>query len=267
MDLYILRHTTYPSNFSKHQQHIQSSEESRPRHPTTPSPHRLLPAPSRLSPPVHRFPIFPSHHHSTMVSASTAPPCAFFTKLPAELRNAIYELSFADDNEANAKINLLQAKPPSNALLLTCRQANQEGKEIYRDAFRKYWTGTNFVVEQAYRPTISCDSDESGESEVAASLSRFRDLDLENIGRLCVKWSVGSTLCHQKELVDPRGGWTSFSSHALFYQRAILDTASGHHYKVSKDLEHMREALSRQDNQVPRRAQLVRMIGPRGMYH
>lgn len=68
-----------------------------------------------------------------------------FGKLPAELRNNIHELSFTSVKDDEG-VDLLESKPPSNALLLTCQQANAEARELYNEAYRKYWSSTKFTT-------------------------------------------------------------------------------------------------------------------------
>ena len=54
-------------------------------------------------------------------------PVNFFT-LPAERRNEIYEIAFITntDSKDGATTDLRSTKPPSKALLLTCRQIYNE---------------------------------------------------------------------------------------------------------------------------------------------
>ena len=66
-----------------------------------------------------------------------------FTRLPAEIRNGIYELVFQVSSDT---VNLLEAHPPEKAILLTCRKIHEETKLMYRGAYRKYWTDTRFTL-------------------------------------------------------------------------------------------------------------------------
>ena len=64
--------------------------------------------------------------------------------LPAELRNHIYELAFTSDQEE--PIHLCKAAPPSEALQLTCHQVYNEASQIYRAAYRQYWSSSHFEM-------------------------------------------------------------------------------------------------------------------------
>lgn len=75
---------------------------------------------------------------------TSAPPlptgCSFLDKLPAELRNEIYELSFTSDTSAEDAVEVREAAPPSKNLLLASRQFHHEAHQIYLEAYRKYWS-------------------------------------------------------------------------------------------------------------------------------
>lgn len=77
-----------------------------------------------------------------MTAAATVETCHLF-RIPAELRNRIYELCFVKANE----VNLLEAMPPSKALLLTCRQIHDEARLMRRRAYRDYWFKTRFFIQ------------------------------------------------------------------------------------------------------------------------
>lgn len=64
--------------------------------------------------------------------------------VPPEIRNRIYGFVFQCD--PRQKVDLREANPPAKDLLLTCRQVYQEARLMQREAYRKYWTGTNFKV-------------------------------------------------------------------------------------------------------------------------
>lgn len=64
-------------------------------------------------------------------------------RMPPEIRNHIYELAFEPDADT---VDLLHAQPPTKDLLLSCRQINSEAREIYREAYRGYWTQTKFTT-------------------------------------------------------------------------------------------------------------------------
>ena len=64
--------------------------------------------------------------------------------MPPEIRNRIYTFTFA--LELDAKVELLDAKPPLKALLLTCRQIYEEAKHMYGAAHRQFWSITQFQI-------------------------------------------------------------------------------------------------------------------------
>lgn len=81
-------------------------------------------------------------------------PDSPFFKLPGELRNRIYELVFAHDNEPvnvedafSPSSNVLaDAAPPSLALLRTCRKLYHESKGYFSVPYRNYWR-KEFVID------------------------------------------------------------------------------------------------------------------------
>lgn len=103
-------------------------------------------------------------------SGLSAPPalqsdCLFLNKVPAELRNEIYELAFtsSDDDEVEidlsnfgpprrpsllikGEVELSKAHPPDSALLSTCQQIQSEATQLYKRVSHKYWTDTHFVI-------------------------------------------------------------------------------------------------------------------------
>ncbi|GIZ42828.1 hypothetical protein CKM354_000608200 [Cercospora kikuchii] len=84
---------------------------------------------------------------TTSVPAISQDDCSFLEKLPAELRNEIYELVFtSDDDDFEGWVELEDAEPPSRALLWTCQQIKTEATQIYEEACSKYWTETSFRV-------------------------------------------------------------------------------------------------------------------------
>ncbi|KAK4895327.1 hypothetical protein LTR27_006670 [Elasticomyces elasticus] len=73
--------------------------------------------------------------------------------LPAELRNEIYELAFT--MELDKQIELFSAVPPSNSLILTCRQVCDEAAGIYRQAYRAFWTMGHFMLTVSKRELVT----------------------------------------------------------------------------------------------------------------
>lgn len=73
--------------------------------------------------------------------------------LPAELRNRIYNLCFA---EPAKEVDLLEAQPPSRALLCTCRQIRDEARLMHRKAYREFWSNTRFFIHlSATEPRVT----------------------------------------------------------------------------------------------------------------
>jgi hypothetical protein len=79
--------------------------------------------------------------------------CPLF-KLPGELRNHIYELVFEHDDEpvniedAFSPFSnvLMEAAPPSSALIHTCRKLHLESKGFHEVSYRNYWR-KGFIVD------------------------------------------------------------------------------------------------------------------------
>lgn len=121
-------------------------------------------------------------------------------QLPAELRNAIYELAFTTKHDLDEKVDLLAAKPPDGkALLATCRQVYNEACELYKTKYREFWTTSSFVVTVNGVPV---------RNQVASP----KTADIENISTLeVVLGSFGHSDIRQRfniyTLVDKRGGW------------------------------------------------------------
>ncbi|KAK0273468.1 hypothetical protein LTR35_012218 [Friedmanniomyces endolithicus] len=87
------------------------------------------------------------------VACSTAPPgipapqpsSTLLSRLPPEIRNEIWDLSFSGTNR---EIDWLHdACPPSSALLLTCRQVYAEAKGYWPGRREKYWRSTRAFIE------------------------------------------------------------------------------------------------------------------------
>ncbi|KAK4950884.1 hypothetical protein LTR10_010877 [Elasticomyces elasticus] len=75
-----------------------------------------------------------------MAETSDQSGCRLFG-LPAELRLYIYGLAFTS---ASSPIKLLDAAPPSRALILTCRQAYNEAAALHRAACLSFWPDSQF---------------------------------------------------------------------------------------------------------------------------
>ncbi|CAK1356834.1 unnamed protein product [Cercospora beticola] len=72
--------------------------------------------------------------------------CLFLDMLPAEMRNNIYELVYANDTSEDNEIDLLNAEPPSNALILACREIHDEATGIYKSSYREFWSQSTFSL-------------------------------------------------------------------------------------------------------------------------
>lgn len=72
--------------------------------------------------------------------------------LPPELRNIIYSnfYSFAE-----RPTDLFKADPPTNDLILVCRQTYLDARCLYRHAFRRYWITTRFWTKVDSGKTIA----------------------------------------------------------------------------------------------------------------
>ncbi|CAJ2506256.1 Uu.00g003860.m01.CDS01 [Anthostomella pinea] len=116
---------------------------------------------------------------------NTQQMCRLLHKLPSELRNAIYKLSFTKDGPhyrrpeskparfsrswqalregmsgglvgsstsspqptlEEGEIDFLDAAPPSDSLLFTCKILYQEACGYYKEASREYWSSTKFAI-------------------------------------------------------------------------------------------------------------------------
>ncbi|PPJ51652.1 hypothetical protein CBER1_08821 [Cercospora berteroae] len=65
------------------------------------------------------------------------------------MRNNIYELVYGNDTSEDNEIDLLNAEPPSNALILACRQIHDETTGIYRSSYREFWSQSTFSLPYA----------------------------------------------------------------------------------------------------------------------
>lgn len=90
--------------------------------------------------------------------------------LAPELRNRIYELAF--DELSDGPVDLLNTKPPSRPLLLTCRAIHAEAGPIYKHAYRQYWSTNHF--EHTW------ESDDSGR-EAMDSIKELTERDCDRM--------------------------------------------------------------------------------------
>ncbi|KAK4619601.1 hypothetical protein CLAFUW4_11275 [Fulvia fulva] len=136
--------------------------------------------------------------------------------LPGELRNTIYELVFTSDN-ADGKVDVRDASPPPKALLLTCKQVYNETRRIHRDAHRKYWKETTFVLDLRSRFVPAVDPDK---------ISRLKNCDLEHIANLeafvDTSDSSAATVHERIKLSNTAGLWLWKSTYANDRNDSIL---------------------------------------------
>ncbi|KAK0896290.1 hypothetical protein LTR02_011299, partial [Friedmanniomyces endolithicus] len=136
--------------------------------------------------PISPNPTPPSHHPPETLTppARTQRFSPLFRRLPAEIRNKIYALSFLGGDAPRTQPrepeiqDLLSARPPTKALLLTCRRVYREARGVYVESYRAYWRTTAFVV------------DERGELEYDF-VAPFSAEDLGEVRQLVFRTSVG----------------------------------------------------------------------------
>ncbi|KAK0345521.1 hypothetical protein LTR02_000356 [Friedmanniomyces endolithicus] len=80
---------------------------------------------------------------SNIYRAQPQSGCRLLSLAP-ELRNSIYELVF--DESSDSPVDLRKTKPPSKALLLTCRAIHAEACLIYKHVYRQYWSTNHFEL-------------------------------------------------------------------------------------------------------------------------
>lgn len=110
-----------------------------------------------------------------------ASPRGLFSLAP-ELRKVIFKLVFTtDDTHGKDRdfINLTEAQPPSNSILLTSRQFHAETRDLYKTAYRNYWKTNDFAIHD----TVSCKrkSIDQRAADMKSQLSHLKAQDLENI--------------------------------------------------------------------------------------
>ena len=88
---------------------------------------------------------------TTTMAPLNSPSARSFLVLPPELRNIIYSNLYSS---AERPTDLFTAAPPTNALILVCRQTYLDARGLYRHAHRRYWTDTRFWVNGNSGKTI-----------------------------------------------------------------------------------------------------------------
>lgn len=71
-------------------------------------------------------------------------------KLPAELRNTIYELTFASRCHREVDFGTCNLHLPQEALLRVCHQTYREGLHFFNEANRLYWTSNTFTLVTSF---------------------------------------------------------------------------------------------------------------------
>ncbi|KAF7188534.1 hypothetical protein HII31_10196 [Pseudocercospora fuligena] len=140
------------------------------------------------------------------LSTPSQDPCYLQEKLPAELRNEIYELVFTtgtpESTQGNgpATVDLFHATPPSKALTLTCRQFHAEAHDMYKTAYQSYWKTTSFTV--------------NGNSMTRNAISRLRVQGLQHITKLKATGTTpsGTTVILELLSVDSVWRYTEISN-------------------------------------------------------
>lgn len=152
-----------------------------------------------------------------------AETCHFLQRLPAELRNEVYDLAFGFDPDI--PVDLLHAEPPSASLIQTCRQIYSESRAMYRNAFRNYWRTTEFVMQHTVDDITGSltlhevDSRDywnewtnvrnAAEDAILHRISHLQERDLQQIKRLVLTRDskypeIGQSIY---KCVDIRGVW------------------------------------------------------------
>ncbi|KAF2163753.1 hypothetical protein M409DRAFT_25937 [Zasmidium cellare ATCC 36951] len=110
-----------------------------------------------------------------------AATCHLF-RLPAELRNDIYELVYHIDIDRD--VDLLHAEPPpAPTLSLVCRQTYTETKGYYQESRTRYYKQTRYFIQDLER---------------ADDLSHLRTRHLDNFTHLTLRGTVHRMLPDRK---------------------------------------------------------------------
>ncbi|KAF2166747.1 hypothetical protein M409DRAFT_54536 [Zasmidium cellare ATCC 36951] len=78
--------------------------------------------------------------------------CLLLDKMPAEIRNRIYEYAFAPDDDK--EVELADGTPPTIDLVLANRQIHNESIGLYALAHLDYFRNTNFCISRERGPFI-----------------------------------------------------------------------------------------------------------------
>ena len=182
------------------------------------------------------------------MATTTITPTGFF-KLPAELRNEIYELVF--DSRSDSPINLLSAVPPPKDLLLVCREIHSEAEKLYKACYRNFWSENEFVLEKNH-----------GDLVIEAEVKALDAMGLDHIRNMRAYYTWSESYYN---LLDTRGAWALTSppgDDPLFYllkQRLY----SGDPYELNWDTfesEDLRQECARRPARITMHEQLLNML-------
>lgn len=173
--------------------------------------------------------------------------CLFLTKLPAELRNAIYELVFKPEtnDEDIGGADIRTATPPNKNLILVCRQISQEATKLRRDAYRRFWRTTHFKL--SFKPF----EDTQTKQDCRLVVDQLDQCDIENISQITIQIKIKQNHTRLSlGLVDPRGGWQIKSSEVLQHGPSKWRKVYKPHYlycKPGPDRKILRSRVKREE--------------------
>ena len=133
----------------------------------------------------------------TQQAARESESKCYLLGLPAEIRNQIFEDVFTTDHDAftsdhgaftpdhdgEATIDLLAAQPPEKALVFTCRQVYGETRQMFRTAYRSFWSKTTFKFSIAER---NGNGEWSCRCEDRHRVNKMDEEDIAHITKMCV---------------------------------------------------------------------------------
>lgn len=119
--------------------------------------------------------------------------------LPAELRLDIYDLVYHQPHEQ--PVDLCQADPPLKSLPLTCRQLYLEASGIYQHNYRKFWSGSDFIIDRR-TPEVAAIARQRVSELKENDLQKIRTLKVLSLKKDRVEDEL-TTSTH----VDTRGLW------------------------------------------------------------
>lgn len=129
-------------------------------------------------------------------------------KLPAELRNNIYELVFTVASTATT--DLLYATPPPKSLLSTCREIHDEAAAMYKDTYRRFWTSSSFVLVM----------DRASVAAAKVFIEAMRDEDLDHIVHLTTRYDIYGS--NSSDADNPQAIEWNFTGNAAWTKRWVF---------------------------------------------